>query len=174
MPPAIGSGGSGTQIGNLFFNVTANTAPATSSINSLAGAAADAGALIGRALSIGFDAALYAAKTATALIINEIVEVGVAFNAAGQQAVGLFTSLTGSREEAIDILKEFQNLALDEPIFDINSLQKTSSLLLTFGIAADDALELTKNINLAAVALGKGQKVTKLVSSQRLVSTRTP
>jgi tape measure domain-containing protein len=145
------------QIGSLYFSVSANTSSAQSSISGLGSAASAAGSLITSALTTAFDAVSYAAKTATALVVKEVIGMGAAFNIASQQATGLFTALTGSAQEAQDIMREFAEISIDQPIFDAATLQKTTSLLLTFQVAKDDALELAKNISLAAVALGKGQ-----------------
>jgi tape measure domain-containing protein len=146
------------KIGDWFFDVTADTQNAIKSVDGLTGAAVQAGNLISGALSAAFDAVAYAAKTAVVLITKDIIEMGVEFNIAGQRAVGLFTALTGSAEEAVDIVKQFGQLSLDQPIFDAAALQKTTATLLTYGVAKDDVLELAENINLTAVALGKGAR----------------
>lgn len=145
------------KIGDLFFEVSADTNSARNSIGSLGGAGVQAANLIGGALSTALDAATFAAKTAAAIITTELIGAGAAFNIAGQQATALFTALTGDAEEALGLLREFGELSLDQPIFDIEGLQRTTSLLLTFRVAKEDALELAENINLAAIALGRGQ-----------------
>jgi tape measure domain-containing protein len=145
------------KIGNLYFQVSANTSSAQSSILGLGDVASTAAGLVSGALSTAFDAAAFAAKTATALIVKEVIGMGAAFNIAGQQATALFTALTGSAEEARTLLAEFSQLSLDTPVFDAAGLQRTTSLLLTFRVAKDEAFELAKNIELAAIALGRGQ-----------------
>jgi tape measure domain-containing protein len=145
------------KIGDLFFEVSADTNSARNSISGLGGAGVQAANLIGGALSSALDAAAFAAKTAAAIITTELIGAGAAFNVAGQQATALFTALTGSADEALGLLREFGELSLEQPIFDIEGLQRTTSLLLTFRVAKDDALELAENINLAAIALGRGQ-----------------
>lgn len=146
------------KIGDWYFDVTAETANALKQVEGLENAAKSAGNLIAGALSAAFDAAAYAAKLAIATITKEIIEMGLAFNIAGQRSVGLFTALTGSVEEAISLVSTFNALTLDQPIFDSAALQKTTATLLTYGIAKDDVLELAENINLTAVALGKGAR----------------
>jgi len=147
-----------TKIGDLYFEVTANTVPAVSAISAIGSAGSSAAGVIAGAMDAAFSAISYAAKTATALIVTEVIAAGVAFNVTSQQAVGLFTSLIGSAEEARSIIAEFSQLSIDQPIFDSASLQKTTSLLLTFRVAKEDAIVLAKNINLTAIALGKGQQ----------------
>lgn len=145
-----------TKIGDLYFEVTADTSGARGSINSMSAAARDSGGIIAGALTQAFTAVGIAATAAAAITVGALAKVGAEFNIAGQQATGLFTALTGGLEEATAMLREFGQLALDSPIFDAAGLQKTTSLLLTFGIAKDDVVELAKNINLAAIGLGRG------------------
>lgn len=123
----------------------------------LGGVASDAAGLISGSLATAFDVVGFAAKTATALITKEVIGMGAAFNIAGQQATALFTALLGDAEEARSLLGEFTQLSLDTPVFDAANLQKTTSLLLTFQVAKDEAFELAQNINLASIALGRGE-----------------
>lgn len=146
-----------TKIGDLFFEVTSDVGPAIGSIDLLAETAGKVGNLISSVLSSAFDAVSYAARSAIAYVVEDVIQMGAQFNIAGQKGVGLFTALTGSAEDALDLMREFSQLGLDQPLFDPASLQKTASLLLTFGIAKDDVLDLSKNVNLASIALGKGQ-----------------
>lgn len=145
------------KIGNLYFQVSANTSSAQSSIVGLGSVASDAAGLISGSLATAFDVVGFAAKTATALITKEVIGMGAAFNIAGQQATALFTALLGDAEEARSLLGEFTQLSLDTPVFDAANLQKTTSLLLTFQVAKDEAFELAQNINLASIALGRGE-----------------
>jgi tape measure domain-containing protein len=146
-----------TKIGDLFFAVTANTSDAARAIYALGGAGQDAASIISTSLAVAFGAAAVAAATAVAVITYQVVKMGAAFNVASQQAFGLFTALTGSVSEATVLMREFAELTLSSPIFDTANLQRTMSLLLTFGVASDFAFEMAKNINLAAIALGKGE-----------------
>lgn len=146
-----------TKIGDFYFETTANTDGARASIMGLAGAATQSASLIAGAMATAFAAVGIAAASAAALATKEIISMGVAFNVAGQQAQALFTALTGSADEARGLLAEFSQLSLDSPVFDVTSLQKTTSLLLTFQVAKADAFEMAQNINLAAIALGRGE-----------------
>ena len=130
-----------TKIGDLYFNVSADT----SAVN--------------RAIAgIGL-----AATAAAAIIATELVSAGVKFNTEIQRTTALFSALTGSVEVARDTMREFAGLSLDSPIFDAKTLARAAQLLLTFDVAQKYVGELAENITLASVALGKGtQGATQL------------
>lgn len=146
-----------TRIGDLYFEVTADTIDARESIGAVGSAAVEAGRLISGAISVAMDAATFAVKASVAVITKEILEAGVVLNKSSQLSFGLFEALTGSLETATDLMRELGQLSLDVPIFDSQQLQETVSLLLTFNVAADQAFELAQNINLAAIALDRGK-----------------
>jgi tape measure domain-containing protein len=130
-----------TKIGDLYFDVSANT----SAVNK---------ALAGIGL---------AATAAAAIIATELVGAGAKFNQEMQRTTALFSALTGSVEVARDTMREFAGLSLDSPIFDAKTLSRAAQLLLTFDVAQEYVGELAENITLASVALGKGtQGATQL------------
>lgn len=123
-----------TKIGDWYFEVTADSSPATKALDTIT----------------------FAAKTASAIIAKELVQAGGEFNSSIQRSTALFTGLTDSVELARDTMREFASLSLDSPIFSPDTLAKTAQSLLAFGVAADDVSEFAQTINLAAEALNTG------------------
>lgn len=146
------------QIGTLFFQVTANTSGAQASIAALGGAAASASKTIAAALGTSLVATATAAATAVAKVTYEVVQMGTSFNIAGQKATGLFTALTGSTEEAISLMRQFSEIALDQPIFSAEALQNVTRTLLAYGVAKNDVVDMALAVNSASVALGIGRE----------------
>lgn len=145
-----------TKIGDLFFDVTANVSSAIKSVDGLGSKFQSAGSAASRAIGETVANAAGLAATAMGALTVATLDAGAAFNIAGQRATGLFTALSGSLEGAQDILRDVNQLAIDNPIFDPTQLQRSTRMLLAYGVAADDAFELATNVNLVATAVDGG------------------
>ena len=95
---------------------------------------------------------LSAKLTAPILAVGTI---GVTYNAQMEQLQVLFTTLTGSAEEADRVIKKIQADASSSP-FDTESLIKANQYLISAGIEADDARQTILNLGNAIAATGGG------------------
>ena len=81
--------------------------------------------------------------------------LGVTYNAQMEQLQALFTTLTGSAEEADRVIQNIQADASKSP-FDVQSLIKANQYLISAGISADDARETILALGDAIAATGGG------------------
>lgn len=81
--------------------------------------------------------------------------LGVTYNAQMEQLQVLFTTLTGSAEEADRVIQNIQADASKSP-FDVQSLIKANQYLISAGISADDARETILALGDAIAATGGG------------------
>lgn len=125
-----------TKIGDWYFEVTADSSPAIKALDTIT----------------------FAAKTAAAIIAKELAQAGGEFNMSVQRSVGIFTGLTGSLADARDILRDIASTALDSPIFDADQLQRTTRMMVAYGIAADEAFELAKSLNIVSNTIEGGSR----------------
>ena len=95
---------------------------------------------------------LTAKLTAPILAVGSI---GVTYNAQMEQLQVLFTTLTGSAEEADRVIKNIQADASRSP-FDTETLIKANQYLMSAGIEADDARQTILNLGNAIAATGGG------------------
>lgn len=95
---------------------------------------------------------LSAKLTAPILAVGTI---GVTYNAQMEQLQVLFTTLTGSAEEADRVIKNIQADASRSP-FDTESLVKANQYLISAGVEADDARQTILNLGNAIAATGGG------------------
>lgn len=146
-----------TKIGDLFFEVSANTLKIDKSIAQVGQAAKDSGNIIDKAFGGAFVAAGIAATTVLVGIGAAVAAVGAEFNSASQRATGLFTALTGSAEEAVALMREFAEISLETPIFSAKALQDVSRTLIAYGVAKDDVVDMAVAIQSTATALGVGE-----------------
>lgn len=81
--------------------------------------------------------------------------VGVNYNAQMEQYRTMFTTLTGSAEEADRIISQLQEDAQKSP-FDSASLIQANQYLISAGVNADDARAMINNLGNAVAATGGG------------------
>lgn len=81
--------------------------------------------------------------------------IGVTYNAQMEQLQTLFTTLTGSAEEADRVIQQIQADAQRSP-FDVQSLIKANQYLISAGVNADDAREVINALGDAIAATGGG------------------
>ena len=81
--------------------------------------------------------------------------LGVTYNAQMEQLQVLFTTLTGSAEEADRVIQNIQADASRSP-FDVQTLIKANQYLISAGISADDARETILALGDAIAATGGG------------------
>lgn len=81
--------------------------------------------------------------------------IGISYNAQVEQARTMFTTLTGSAEEADRIISQLQADAQKSP-FDSSSLIKANQYLISAGVNADDARTMINNLGEAVAATGGG------------------
>ena len=81
--------------------------------------------------------------------------IGVSYNAQMEQYRVMFTTLTGSAEEADRIVKQLQEDAQKSP-FDSATLIKANQYLISSGVAADTARDDILNLGNAIAATGGG------------------
>ena len=81
--------------------------------------------------------------------------LGVTYNAQMEQLTTLFTTLTGSAEEAERVISNIQEDASRSP-FDTESLIKANQYLISAGVNADDARQVILNLGNAIAATGGG------------------
>lgn len=145
-----------TKIGDLYFQVTAEASDVDKAVSAIGDALG--ARLTGAARTAGqaIETVLRRTLTGATALSAEILDLGTDFNIAGQRATGLFTALTGSLEEAQGLLRDVSQTALDSPIFNADQLQRSTRLLVAYGVAADDAFRLAKNVNLVATAIDGG------------------
>ncbi len=146
-----------TKIGDLYFEVSANTLRLDKSIAGIGTSAKNASGIIDNALGGAFVAAGIAATTVLVGIGAAVAAVGAEFNSASQRATGLFTALTGSAEEAVQLMREFAEISLETPIFSAKALQDVSRTLIAYGVAKDDVVDMAVALQSTATALGVGE-----------------
>ena len=81
--------------------------------------------------------------------------VGIAYNAQLEQYQTMFTTLTGSAEEADKIITQLQEDASKSP-FDTASLIEANQYLISAGVEADEARSMINNLGNAIAASGGG------------------
>lgn len=81
--------------------------------------------------------------------------LGVTYNAQMEQLQVLFTTLTGSAEEADRVIKNIQADASKSP-FDVQTLIKANQYLISAGVSADDARQTILDLGNAIAATGGG------------------
>ena len=84
-----------------------------------------------------------------------LAKEGIEYNAQMESFMVRLTTLTGSAEEANDILTQIKKDALKTP-FDVKSLTQANSLLLSTGLSAEDARKDIINLGNAVSATGGG------------------
>lgn len=87
--------------------------------------------------------------------IEQIVQAGVEFNARMEQYQVGFTTLLGSEEEAAKVMAQIREDAARTP-FDVDSLTSATRMLVSTGMAADDARTDVLNLANAIAATGGG------------------
>lgn len=81
--------------------------------------------------------------------------VGIAYNAQLEQYQTMFTTLTGSAEEADRIISQLQEDASKSP-FDTSSLVQANQFLISAGVNSDDARKTINDLGNAIAATGGG------------------
>lgn len=81
--------------------------------------------------------------------------IGVKYNAEMEQLQTMFTTLTGSAEEADRVIKNIQADASNSP-FDTTSLVEANQYLIAAGVSADDARDTINALGDAVAATGGG------------------
>lgn len=81
--------------------------------------------------------------------------LGVTYNAQMEQLQVLFTTLTGSAEEADRVISQIQADASKSP-FDVETLVKANQYLISAGVSADDARQTILDLGNAIAATGGG------------------
>lgn len=81
--------------------------------------------------------------------------LGVTYNAELEQLQVLFTTLTGSAEEADRVISQIQADASKSP-FDVQTLIKANQYLISAGVSADDARKTILDLGNAIAATGGG------------------
>lgn len=81
--------------------------------------------------------------------------VGINYNAQMEQYRTMFTTLTGSAEEADRVISQLQEDAQKSP-FDSATLIKANQYLISAGVNADDARAMINNLGNAVAATGGG------------------
>jgi len=90
--------------------------------------------------------------------------VGVNYNAQMEQYQTMFTTLTGSAEEADRVISQLQEDAQKSP-FDSASLIKANQYLISAGVSADDARQDILNLGNAISATGGGSAELERMSA---------
>lgn len=99
-----------------------------------------------------------AGKTLTTRVTAPIVAlgaIGINYNAQIEQYRTMFTTLTGSAEEADRIISQLQEDAQKSP-FDSASLIQANQYLISAGVEADEARQTILNLGNAVAATGGG------------------
>jgi len=84
---------------------------------------------------------------------------GIEFNKAAEQAKVAFTVMTGSAQKATETLKKLKDFADKTPL-EFKDLRSATQTLMQFGIGADEAVELIKD--LGDVSSGNADKLQSL------------
>ena len=87
--------------------------------------------------------------------ITAAAGAGVAYNANLEQLQTMFTTLTGSAEEADRIISQLQQDASKSP-FDTSSLVQANQYLISAGVNSDDARKTINDLGNAIAATGGG------------------
>lgn len=88
-------------------------------------------------------------------VITGLATVGVKYNADLERQTALFTTLTGSAEEANEILNEIKENAKTSP-FDAQSLITANQYLISTGIEAENSMQTINALGDAISATGGG------------------
>ena len=89
--------------------------------------------------------------------LGEVIEVGLQYNKQIEKYQTALTTLTGSAEEASNIIEQIKKDASATP-FDVNSLVSANQLLISAGVSADRAREDILNLGNAISATGGGSE----------------
>lgn len=88
-------------------------------------------------------------------VITGLATVGIKYNADLERQTALFTTLTGSAEEANEILNEIKENAKTSP-FDAQSLITANQYLISTGIEAENSMQTINALGDAISATGGG------------------
>lgn len=130
---------------------------------------------VGSKVAGGLRTGLGAAATAIAGVSAALgagVVAGVKYNASIEQYETSFQTMTGSAEEAADIVQRLAKIGAETP-FEFTDLADTTNMLMQFGFTADDAIDSMQM--LGDISQGSAEKMgsisrayAKMRSSQKV------
>lgn len=94
--------------------------------------------------------------------------VGVKYNATVEQLQTSFEVMTGSAEDAVDIVSQLQKIGAETP-FEFTDLANTTQLLMNFGFTADGAIESMQM--LGDISQGSSEKMGSIARAYGKMSS---
>lgn len=93
---------------------------------------------------------------------------GVKYNATVEQLETSFAVMTGSAEEAAEVVERLQKLGAATP-FEFTDLAETTQLLMNYGFAADEAIDSMEM--LGDISQGSAEKMTRIATAYGQMSS---
>jgi tape measure domain-containing protein len=108
------------------------------------------------------------ATTAVSAAWSAIGTVGVQYNASIEQLQTSFEVMTGSAEQAADVLARIRKLGASTP-FETEGLAETTQLLMNYGFTADNAID--SMMRLGDISQGNQDKLTRIATAYGQMSS---
>ena len=93
---------------------------------------------------------------------------GIQFNATIEQYATSFKVMTGSAEEAADVVERLKDMAAKTP-FELTGLADTTQLLMQYGFTADEAID--RMSMLGDISQGSADKMTRIATAYGQMSS---
>ncbi len=102
------------------------------------------------------------------LPIVGLTTVGVAYNSSMETLTASFKTMTGSAEEAGNIMTRIKEIAKTTP-FETQGLAETTQLLMNYGLTADDAINQMRT--LGDISQGSAEKMNRIATAYGQMSS---
>lgn len=147
---------------DLFASIEIDSKSATYSLNAIKKDAQNLTSVLGKVGSAGINVGasiekgMAVAGTAISAGVGIAGKLGMDFNSSMEQTKTAFTVFLGSGEKASKMVQDLSKLAKDTP-FEMEELNKASTMLLNYGIAQDKVIPTMKM--LGDIAMGDKEKL---------------
>lgn len=109
-----------------------------------------------------------AMKALGAIGFGSLVKEGVQYNATVEQLQTSFEVMTGSAEEATDVVEQLKEIGAKTP-FEFTGLAETTQLLMNYGFTADEAIDRMQM--LGDISQGSADKMNRIATAYGQMSS---
>lgn len=109
-----------------------------------------------------------AIKAISAIGFGKLVKEGITYNATVEQVQTSFEVMTGSAEEATDVVEKLKEIGAKTP-FEFTGLAETTQLLMNYGFTADEAIDRMQM--LGDISQGSADKMNRIATAYGQMSS---
>lgn len=109
-----------------------------------------------------------AIKAISAIGFGKLVKEGITYNATVEQLQTSFEVMTGSAEEATDVVEKLKEIGAKTP-FEFTGLAETTQLLMNYGFTADEAIDRMQM--LGDISQGSADKMNRIATAYGQMSS---